>query len=156
MRILDADETRSQIDGLVHLDTQRAAAGLDLTVDSVARVAGPGRLDFGGSEFAPAEREAVAAELASPDDDYGWWELEAGTYVARYNETLELDPGRVAAVHPLPRLLRAGASHPGFVVEGGEGDGDGAPLEVLLTVGEGGCALKENCRISRLLVADPR
>lgn len=153
MRILDADETRSQLAGLVHFDTQRAPAGLDLTVDRIARVTGPGRLDFGGSEFAPAEREAVAPRLAAPDDDYGWWELEAGTYVARYNETLELDPGRVGAVQPLPRLLRAGASHPAFVVEGGEGDG--GPLEVLLTVGDGGCALKENCRISRLLVADP-
>lgn len=155
MRILDADATVSQIGGLVHLDTQRAPAGLDLTVDRIARVTGPGRLDFGGSEFAPAGRERIEPRLAAPEDDYGWWELETGTYVARYNESLELDPGRVGAIHPLPRLLQAGASHPGFVVDGGEGRGDGAPLEVLLTVGGGGCALKENCRISRLLVVDP-
>lgn len=151
MRILDADATAGLVGGLVHLPTQRAPAGLDLTVERVARVAGPGRLDFGGSELAAAAREELGPELASPGDDYGWWELAAGTYLVRYNEAVELADGQVATVHALPRLLQAGASHPAFVA-----DGAGEPLQVLLTVGEGGCALKENCRISRLLVADRR
>lgn len=149
MRILDADATSGHVGGLVHLDTQRAPSGLDLTVDGIARVTGPGRLDFGGSEFERAAAGELGPVLASPDDDYGWWELDAGTYVVRYNETLELTEGQVALVHPLPRLLEAGASHPAFVADPGAG-----PLEVLLTVGEGGCGLKENCRISRLLVAE--
>jgi deoxycytidine triphosphate deaminase len=149
MRILDADATSGHVDGLVHLETQRAPSGLDLTVGGVARITGPGRLDFGGSEFAPAPTGELSPAPASPDDDYGWWELDPGSYVVRYNETLELDDGQVALVHPLPRLLGAGASHPAFVA-----DADGERLEVLLTVGEGGCGLKENCRVSRLLVAE--
>lgn len=147
MRILDADATSALLEGLVHLDTQRAAAGLDLTADEVARLTGPGALDFGGSEFAPADREELEPELADPGDDYGWWELEPGTYVLRCNESLALDGGRVGVVHPLPRLQQAGAHHPTFVLTG-----PADPLETLLTVGEGGCRMKENCRVSRLLV----
>lgn len=150
MRILDAEETRDRVTGLVHFDTQRARSGLDLTVTAVFRVTGPGRLDFGGSEFEPAEREEVGAELASPGDDYGWWELEAGTYVIRYNEGVDLGPGQLGEVRPLPRLQQAGASHPAFLVQGREDS-----LAALLTVGEGGCRLKENCRVSRLLVTEP-
>lgn len=145
--MLDADATAELVDGLVHLETQRAPAGLDLTADAIYRVQGAGSLDFGGSEFEPAERLEVTPELADPGDDYGWWELEPGTYVVRYNEGLELEEGQVARIYPLGRLLQAGASHPAFVVHG-----EVRPLETLLTVGEGGCGLKENCRVSRLLV----
>lgn len=149
MRILDADGVSEQLDGLVHLDTQRAAVGLDLTVGRIARLTGPGALDFGGSEFEPARREVLTPERASPGDDYGWWELEAGTYVARYNEKLDLVAGQLGAIHPLPRLQQAGAFHPAFVADEAQ-----EPLETLLTVGEAGCRLKENCRVSRLVVLE--
>ncbi|MFW6010559.1 MAG: deoxycytidine triphosphate deaminase, partial [Gemmatimonadota bacterium] len=68
-RILDADEIADRVERLVHLDSQRARRGLDLTVERIARVTGGGRLDFGGSEFEPAGRESLAPELASPEDD---------------------------------------------------------------------------------------
>lgn len=150
MRTLDAEETRECVDGIVHFDTQRAPLGLDLTVEAVFRVEGPGRLDFGGSEFEPAPRERVEPELASSDDDYGWWELEPGdSCVIHYNEGLDLGAGQVGKLHPLPRLQQAGASHPAFVVQGSQ-----ESLAALLTAGRGGCRLKENCRVSRLLVTE--
>ena len=148
-RILDLDDTRSHVQDLLHLDTQEAAVGLDLTVGSIFRVTGPGSLDFGGSELEEADREEIDAVLRNPDDDYGWWELEAGAYLIRYNESLDLNDGRIAHVAPLERLLLAGASHPGFLV-----DGSRDPLETLLSVGQAGCNLKENCRVSRLIVVD--
>lgn len=151
MRILDADALAGRIEGLVHLDTQRADTGLDLTVDRVARITGPGALDFGGGEFEAADREVVEPERAAPEDDYGWWELAPGSYVVGYNESPDLAGGRVGLVHALPRLQRAGASHPAFVLDG---DGGRAAPEALLTVGAGGCRVKENARISRLLVLD--
>lgn len=151
MRLLDTDETAGVVTGLVHLETQRAARGIDLTVDRIARVTTPGAIDFGGSEFAPAGSERIGPELADPGDDYGWWALDPGTYVVTYNERLEIGDGHVATIQPLPRLLRAGASHPAFVPEPA-----GGPLEALLSVGDAGCRLKENCRISRLLVQEAR
>lgn len=151
MCVLDADAIRDRTSGLVHFDTQRAPTGVDLTVDRIARIVGPGRLDFGGSEFEPADAELSEPELADPGDDYGWWALDRGTYLVTYNERLEIGDDELATIHPLPRLLRAGASHPAFVA-----DSAGGPLEVLLSVADAGCRLKENCRISRLLVWEAR
>lgn len=150
MRILDAEDLLDCVDGIVHFDTQRAPDGLDLTVEAVFEVTGPGELDFGGSEFEPADRERIEPELASPDDDYGWWELKAGTYVIHYNEGVDLGADQLGRVHPLPRLQQAGASHAAFTVQGTRDS-----LAALLTVGTGGCGLKENCRVSRLMVTEP-
>lgn len=149
MRILDPDAAAGLVAGLVHLDTQRAGSGLDLTVDRVARLSAPGALDFGGSEFAAAGAETLPPERAAPGDDYGWWELEPGTYLAAYNEAPDLTDGQAGLITALPRLQRAGASHPAFVA-----DGDGGELTTLLEVGDAGCRLKENARISRLTVLD--
>lgn len=148
-RILDTERTLDHIGGILHADTQRAAVGVDLTAAGVARIEGPGSLDFGGSEFETADVRALEPELRDPDDDYGWWELDPGSYLVRYNETLDVDDGDVVRVLPLERLLRAGASHAAFLV-----DGPRDPLETLLTVGAAGCRLKENCRISRALVVE--
>lgn len=149
MAILDTEATRDRLRDLIHFDTQESAVGLDLTVDSVARVTGRGALDFGGSEFRPADRDVVEPELADPGDDYGWWGLEGGAYVIRYNESLDAGAGTVGVVHPLPRLQQAGASHPAFIAEPGE-----APLETLVSVCGPGCRIKENSRVSRLLLVD--
>jgi deoxycytidine triphosphate deaminase len=136
-----------QPDGLVHLDTQRAPDGFDLTVDAVYRTTGHGQLDFGGSEFEAAPREPLTPVLDDPDDDYAWWTLEEGPYVIRYNESLTLEDGQQALVYPLERTLHAGAHHSTFVLDEGRG-----PLETLFAVGRMGCRLKENCRVSRLVV----
>lgn len=69
--------------------------------------------------------------------------------MVRYNESLTLEDGEVAQVLPLERLLQAGSYQPAFVV-----DGSRDPLEALLMVGEAGCHLKENCRVSRLVVME--
>ena len=149
MRILDAETAAERTEGLVHLDTQRADTGLDLTVDEIHRVAGPGALDFGGSEFEPADHEEIPPELAHPDDDYGWWDLAAGSYLVRYNEWLALKDRETGLILPLDRLLEAGASHPAFLVRGVRD-----PVETLLHVGDAGCRLKENCRLSRFMLTE--
>ncbi|WP_240316123.1 deoxycytidine triphosphate deaminase [Salinibacter ruber] len=144
-----ANALASQLDGLVHLDTQRASTGIDLTVDAVFRTTGPGQLDFGGGEFRAVPRERTGPTLDDPDDDYGWWTLEKGAYVVQYNESLRLDDGQQAVVTPLERTLRAGAHHGAFVLDEGRD-----PIETLLVVSRMGCRLKENCRVSRLVVLD--
>lgn len=148
-RILDADAARTLVDGLVHPDTQTAAAGFDLTVSRIFRLTGPGSLDFGGSEREDADRAEIEPRFLDEDDDYGWWTLDLGSYVLRYNESLTLEDEHIGHVFPLERLLQAGASHPAFVV-----DGHREPLESLLVVGSVGMSLKENARVSRLVVMD--
>jgi deoxycytidine triphosphate deaminase len=135
------------LDGIVHWETQETPHGADLTVAQIFRLSGPGQLDFGGDEFAEASREQLAPTKAHPDDSYGWWRLDEGTYIARYNETVQLALDQHARLDPLPRLLRAGAQHPSRVVNPPVGT-----LETLLTVGASGCHIKENARISRLEV----
>jgi hypothetical protein len=147
--MLSPDALAQQIDGLVHLDTQRAPDGLDLTVDTVYRTTGHGQLDFGGSEFSAAPREPLTPVLDDPDDDYAWWTLDQGAYVVRYNESLTLRSGQRAEISPLERTLLAGAHHATFVLNEGRD-----PLETLIVVSRLGCRLKENCRLSRLTVRE--
>jgi deoxycytidine triphosphate deaminase len=144
-----ADALAQQLDGLVHLDTQRAPNGLDLTVDTVFRTTGHGQLDFGGGEFQAAPRERIEPVLDDPEDDYGWWTLEKGAYVIQYNESPTLEGAQQAVVTPLERTLHAGAHHGSFVLDDGRD-----PLETLLVVSRMGCRLKENCRVSRLVVLE--
>lgn len=147
--VLDAQTLTEDVRDVVHLDTQRASVGLDLTVASVHRLTGSGSVDFGGSEHEPASLEEVEAEVRHDGDEHGWWKLPAGTYVIRFNERLELGEGRWAHVLPLPRLLLAGAAHAAFLVDESHA---GEPVQTLLTVGEAGCGLKENARVSRAVV----
>ena len=149
MRVLTAEETADALSGIVHLDTQRTDHGVDLTAAEVFRLTGPGSLDFGGREYEEAPCERVHPKQRQPDDDYGWWELKGGTYVVRYNETVDPGDDRIALIQPHERLLKAGAYHAAFRVHEAPD-----PLETLLLVGERGCHLKENCRISRLLVLE--
>jgi len=137
------------VGGIVHLDTQARRAGLDLTVAEVHRLRSAGSLDFGGSEFAEAPADRLGPELASPDDDSGWWELAAGVYRVVYNERPGVPTGALALVMPARRLLAAGGHHPSFLLEPG---GAGEALTGILSVGSGGCRLKENCRISTLIL----
>lgn len=143
----DAQTTADKLDGLVHLDTQAAPHGVDLTVTAVFRLTGAGSLDFGGSEFEEAARERLEPEKAQPDDDYGWWELRAGTYVVRYNESVS--EAGVLLVTPHRRLLQAGAHHAAFQVQEPTDQ-----LEAVLIVPERGVRIKENARISRLAILE--
>ena len=146
MTLYDQEQVTQRLEGVLHLDTQGFPLGMDLTVAEVHRLTEGGKLDFGGSEFAAAKTQEVSPEKADPEDDYGWWHLDAGTYLLRYNESLKLKEGELALVSPHPRLLQAGASHGTFNALGETG------LETLLSVTEGGCSLKENARVSRLVV----
>ena len=148
MRILNSQHSSERLDNIVHLDTQAPGLGIDLTVAEVHRISGPGSLDFGGSEFEAASHERIPPQKRDPEDDYGWWDLKEGQYVVRYNEGV--DPGAgVAVVYPHTRLLHAGGHHPAFSIQEPQD-----PIEGLLLVGSAGLHLKENCRVSTLLLVD--
>jgi hypothetical protein len=131
------------LDDLVHEPSQIEGHGVDLTVEYVARIEGAGDVDFGGDEYEAPEAEAVRAERRSEDDDYGWYELDAGTYVLRYNETLSSAENEFL-LQPHPRLLALGVIHPTVRLE--------KLRRVPMTVPEDGVNIKENARVSTLLV----
>lgn len=147
MEVLDGEDTAERVENLVHFDTQRANTGIDLTVGAVYTLEGAGQLDFGGSEFDEASTRALEPTEKHPEDDYGWWTLEAGYYLIEYNEGFVPDDGEFGIVRPLPRLLRAGTSHATFHV-----DSEQPTLSALIDVGPQGIEMKENFRASRLQV----
>jgi len=130
------------LDGIVHEKTQRESRGVDLTLADVRRVETPGRVDFGGGELEPAETVSVETELRNPDDDYGWWTLDAGQYLVEHNESLAAEDASFV-LQPREAVVRRGAFHPTLHVQ------SLGPLP--LSVGDGGIRLKENARVSTLL-----
>lgn len=142
------NEILKRVNDILHEDTQVHAKRVDLTVDAVYELTGAGALDFGGSEFEPAPTNLVGTEKKHEDDDYGWWNLGQGTYLIEYNEALE--PGdKALLLTPLQRLNQAGASHASQVVTD-----DADSVRILLNVGDGGCRLKENCRVTGAFLLD--
>jgi len=132
------------VDGLLHEPTQVHDRGVDLTVATVHEVTVRGRVDFGGGELDPAGLEELTTSRRRPDDDYGWWELDAGQYLVTYNEALTGDA--TLCLQPRDALLERGASHPTLWT---------ADLpQIPLSVGGVGLRLKENARVSTLLSRD--
>ena len=132
------------VEDLVHAPTQTEGRGVDLTVAAVHRVADPGSVDFGGGELEAADLEAVGTERRDPDDEYGWWNLDAGRYLLSYNESLAAPDDLSFVLQTRDELLARGAFHPTLHVR--------ELSAVPLTVGGAGLDLKENARVSTLLV----
>lgn len=130
----------AQVDGIVHEDTQRHDDRLDLTVAEVYEVDEPGRVDFGGGELEDASLEPHDRVWRDEDDDYQWWNLDAGQYLIEYNESLDADDRVVLQVRD--EVRDRGAFHPTLHITD-------TPL-VPLSVG-GEIRIKENARISTLL-----
>ena len=133
-------DLRDAVDGIVHEPTQvRDDGGVDLTVTEIHEVDRPGRVDFGGGELDSATLESHPRVRRNEDDDYGWWHLDAGTYLLAYNESLAGE----ALLQPRTEVVERGGSHPTLRVT--------ELPTVPLTVGGAGLRLKENARVSTLL-----
>lgn len=134
------------VDGLVHEPTQTAGRGIDLTVDAVHAVTEPGSVDFGGGELEAAGTEPIRPERRDPDDDYGWWDLEAGTYLIEFNESISAPDDVDLVLQPRDEVRARGATHPTLHLAGDE------PLDAVpIAVPDGGIEIKENARVSTLL-----
>lgn len=128
------------VEDLIHEPTQvRDDGGIDLTVTEVYEITEAGRVDFGGGELEPADCEPHPRFWRNEDDDYQWWDLDAGTYLLEYNETLTAG----AELQPRIEILERGATHPSLRVE--------ELPRVPLTVAGAGLRIKENARVSTLL-----
>ncbi|WP_435063879.1 dCTP deaminase [Halobaculum sp. EA56] len=135
-----------RLDGIVHGETQVRGDGdrVDLTLAGVHAVDDPGAVDFGGGELADGSLAPIDPERRDPDDEYGWWDLAAGTYVITLNESLAGDDP--VTLRPRTELVARGAGHPTLRTA----SLPALPLTVSRTVdGDGvGIRLKENARVS--------
>ncbi len=139
------DELVSTIDDIVYEKTQKHEHRVDLTVDDIYQIHSKGSLDFGGSEFEESRSKKIEPKKHDPEDDYGWWELEEGTYMIEFNESLT--EGTVL-VQPIPRLFKTGARIPTFIHEADE------EFLSLLMVSDNGVNIKENARVAGMYRID--
>lgn len=133
------------LSGFVHEPTQAGERGFDLTVAEVHEVSEAGRVDFGGGELEPAGTEPHPTRRRDDDDDYGWWNLDAGQYLVEYNESLTGE-GMAFTLQTRDELLARGACHPTLRVT----DLPRVPL----SVGGAGIRIKENARVSTLVAGE--
>ncbi len=143
--LLSGKKVKKYVDGIIHEETQLSEKGVDLTVDSIARPTTATELDFGGGEEQIGESEEITPKKRNNEDKYGWWNLEEGLYIIEFNEEIDVAEA-TGTVVPLARLTRGGSFH-GTVVFSGQLEDN-----PVLAVSSAGLNLKENARISRLLV----
>jgi len=146
MKPITGEDVSKLTEGLLSDKHQVKDLTVDLTVKEIYRPLSSGQLDFGGSEYKEPDLEKVDTYRLDEDADYGWWNLEEGTYLVKFNETVEELEG-LGLLSPHPRLLKTGATHPSLVVHEWEDD-----YVLPLNVGGWGLDIKENARISKLMI----
>lgn len=134
-------EIPQYLEGIVHEETQAHDGVFDLTVDEIYDIETPGRVDFGGGELEGAGLTPHEKKKRNPEDDYSWWNLDSGSYLIEYNESLDSDE-RIL-LQPRDEILERGAFHPTVRVN--------ELSRMPLTVSKGGIKIKENARISTLI-----
>lgn len=143
MRFLKNEILEENWENLIYPPKQLVGNTLDLTVKKIYSLKKRGTLDFGGSEYQPADLEPLSPKLED-DPKYGFWILSTGSYVVEYNENL-IKNEYLAIVYPHQRLLHTGCFHPSFIVDPSR---NSHSIQGLLSVNAQGVRIKENARIS--------
>ena len=88
--LLKGEEIVSSAEGLISAKKQQGEFSLDLTVNTISLINLGGALDFGGSEYQEASVSLLEPEKKTPDEPYGWWNLDTGDYLIRFNEKIKI------------------------------------------------------------------
>jgi dUTP pyrophosphatase len=108
------------IDDAIDLKKQVQVNGVDLTVREIMNFKGEGAIDFDNSKRVLPDYEKI--ELVN--DEY--WQLEAGSYVVKYNEIVSVPMNAVGILQPRSTLLRMGGTIVGAYWDSGySGRGQG-------------------------------
>ena len=143
MQLVSGKEAVQRVRNLISAKHQVHAYAVELTARVIHSLNPTGEVDFGGSEYSPAQAAPLPSHQKHSQDRYQWWTLVHGAYQVEFNETLELADDEIALLEPHERLLRAGAEHPVQFLRGRMN-----PLTTLLTVGCARLQIKQNARIS--------
>jgi len=145
--LIPGSEAADRIKNFIHKDTQTGEDNVYLTVKQIYSLDKKGSLDFGGSELNLAKRKPLLPKKRHPEDKYGWWNLNQGTYLVEFNEQIELREKEIAILESKEELLQSGCFHPLRII---------TPQEELsfipLNVGGQGIDIKQNARISTLRI----
>lgn len=147
MQLLPGKQALERVKNLLSTKHQVHAYHVDLTAREIFALNPTGEVDFGGSEYIPAERQPLRTHQKHSQDRYQWWELPHGAYLVEFNESVELADNEIALLEPHERLLRAGAAHPANFLRGHI-----RPVHTLLSVTSVRLQIKQNARIATLRV----
>jgi deoxycytidine triphosphate deaminase len=147
MTILDGLSIAAFLDKYIDKEKQSGPHSFDLTAKSITQLEGIGRVDFSGKEFEWGQRSIISPKSFKPGESLGWWKLPQGEYIVRFNEAITLPDNSVAIVYPHDRISQNGAHHIPINIQSST-----AFIEVLLVVGRQGIEIKENARISYVMV----
>ncbi|MFC2092168.1 hypothetical protein ACFLTD_05285, partial [Elusimicrobiota bacterium] len=126
MKILHGFDIKYFISNAIDPNKQIHDSCVDLTVKEIAHMEGKAQLDFGGSEYKPADIKPIEPKKDNNDDSHGWWELDAGYYMLKYNESLGITSSQLAIVQAHGRLAMSGVTHTTVFIEK---SGDINPIE---------------------------
>lgn len=136
-----------KIKNLIHKDTQIEQDKVYLTVKQIYLLGEKGRLDFSGKELSVAKRKSISPEKKLPEDKYGWWKLNQGTYLIEFNERVNLNEEEVAILQPREELLQNCCFHPFLILTSKD-----KISPIPLSVGCRGMEIKQNARVSVLRI----
>lgn len=139
MNISKSETVLERLEGIIHVPVQKQDKQIDLTLNEIYKISNRGKLDFGGSEFQPSDTEKINPEKKDQDDDYGWWSLDKGIYLIKYNEKITSPP---VYIQPHKRLIRTGSYTTNRMIN------EKGKVIDLIIVGEKGVDIKENARIA--------
>ena len=151
---LNRDELKERVEeeGLVqnyiHLETQLTPQGFDLTVDEIHEIEGKGKIDFSNGEREIPDSRPLKPEKENPDDDYGWWHLEKGTYKIVMNEKVDIPNNLTGFAFPRSSLLRMGVTIENAVWDAGF---TGTGSFKLSVDNPDGVSIKENARVNQIV-----
>lgn len=147
---LEKDEIKEKIEeenlvkGYVHLDTQLREQSFDLTVSQISEVKGSGEIDFSNDERKIPEINPLQPRKKESEDEYGWWMLPKGSYIAETNEEMNLPEGTIAVLQPRLSVVKSGVNVPTRILTSGELTEIEFPLIVNT---DNGFEVKENARL---------
>ena len=130
------------VEGLTSLEEQLQPCGLDFSLFRVDRLKSAGRM---GS--APGDRELPHYQPLEFSAD-GWLHLEAGAYLATFNEVVNIPLDLVALAFPRSSLLRSGVSLPTSIWDPGY---SGRSQALLTVANPAGYHLQRNARLMQML-----
>ncbi|MCX5714535.1 MAG: deoxyuridine 5'-triphosphate nucleotidohydrolase [Candidatus Omnitrophica bacterium] len=136
------------VEGYIDLEIQLTPNGLDLTVANIYEFDTKGELDFSNKERVIPVGKEILPRKEKQEDKFGWWDLEAGCYKVKTNETVNLAKNLTAICFSRTSLLRMGAfTQHGVWDAGFKGRG-----EFILVVGNlKGLRIKQNARVAQLV-----